>query len=315
MILVVSSLADEHAHVVLAELARLGARARLLDLARFPLELRLSLRFDDGGRDFLLQVPDECTLPLSAVQAVWWRRPRPFELHPAITRPSHRVFAYNECQEAITGLWQALDAVWVNHPTHDEVAARKVYQLRVAQETGLDIPRTLISNDPAAVRAFLSEQGANPTVYKAFSATEHDWRETRLLRSDEQEGLDNVVHAPVIFQEYVPAAVDLRVTVVGSEIFAAAIHSQETSYPVDFRMEMSRARVEATRLPPDVEHRLRALMARLGLTYGAIDMRLTPDDRYVFLEINPAGQWLFIEQRTGQPISATLAALLASSAA
>ena len=94
------------------------------------------------------------------------------------------------------------------------------------------------------------------------------------------------------------------------DIFPAAIHSQETAYKVDFRMEMNSARMEAVELPEDVIARLHNLMKRLGLVYGAIDMRLTPDGRYVFLEINPAGQWLFVEQQTGQPITKSLVRLL-----
>ena len=73
---------------------------------------------------------------------------------------------------------------------------------------------------------------------------------------------------------------------------------------------MHSARMEAVELPEDVIARLRNLMKRLGLVYGAIDMRLTPDGRYVFLEINPAGQWLFVEQQTGQPITKSLVRLL-----
>ena len=98
---------------------------------------------------------------------------------------------------------------------------------------------------------------------------------------------------------------------MGDNVFAAAIHSQDTSYAVDFRIDMDAARVETFELPSDVVERLQLLMDRLGLVYGAIDMRLTPDGRYVFLEINPAGQWLFIEQRTGQPMTAAFARLLA----
>lgn len=98
---------------------------------------------------------------------------------------------------------------------------------------------------------------------------------------------------------------------VGSELFAAAIYSQETAYPVDFRMDMQRARTEPVTLPDGVRDRVLALLRRLGLVYGAVDMRLTPDGEYVFLEINPAGQWLFVEQRTAQPITrAVVRALL-----
>ena len=114
-------------------------------------------------------------------------------------------------------------------------------------------------------------------------------------------------YAPVIIHEYVPADVDLRVTVVGSEVFPAAIHSQDSAYPVDFRMDMANTRIEADELPADVSERLLELMARLGIVYGAIDLRRTPDGRHVFLEVNPAGQWLFVELATEQPIAAAVA--------
>jgi Glutathione synthase/Ribosomal protein S6 modification enzyme (glutaminyl transferase) len=122
--------------------------------------------------------------------------------------------------------------------------------------------------------------------------------------------LNRVQYAPVIFQDYIDAKADIRITIVGEEIFAAAIYSQETSYKVDFRMDMGNARVEEIQLPQSVSDKLLKLMNRLGLMYGAIDMRQTSDDRYVFLEINPAGQWLFIENRTRQPISDRVARLL-----
>lgn len=264
------------------------------------------------GRSLLLCLPDQTELSLADCKVIWWRRPQPFTLHPEIQRTSHRTFTYNECYEAFSGLWQAHDAFWVNPPPRDEAAARKAYQLRIAQEVGLNIPTTLITNDPDRARDFIAAQGYEKTVYKAFSATEQEWRETRLLKRNELALIDSVRYAPVIFQEYIPAEFDLRVTVVGEEIFVAAIHSQETSYKVDYRMAMADARFEAFRLPPEVEQGVHALMVKLGLVYGAIDMRLTPDGRYVFLEINPSGQWLFIEERTDQAITASFAQLLAA---
>ncbi len=117
----------------------------------------------------------------------------------------------------------------------------------------------------------------------------------------------------MIFQELVPAEVDLRITVVGEEVFAAAIHSQELAYPLDFRLFLETGpgvRMSPTELPRDVEEGLLRLLKSAGLRYGAIDMRRTPDGRHVFLEVNPAGQWRFVEEVTGQPITAALARLL-----
>ena len=311
MILVISSSADEHAAAVLGELSRQGVPATLLDLSQFPQNMQISMQYDKlGGRSFTLTLPDQTRLNLAECAAIWWRRPQPFMLHPSITRESHRTFALNESVEAFTGLWQSLDAFWVNDPGKDATAHRKAYQLKIAQEVGLPIPRTLISNDPDAARQFIADQGYDQTIYKSFSATEREWRETRLLRSEELDLIGNVQFAPVIFQEYIEARCDLRITVVGDEIFPAAIFSQETAYKFDFRMDIHNSHIEAAHLPAAVEAQIHALMSRLGLIYGAIDMRLTPDDRYIFLEINPAGQWLFVEQRSMQPITTSLARAL-----
>ena len=301
---------DEHAGAVAREIDCLGGEAEIVDLSAFPQQLLLSMRYDCcGGRTFALDLPsgrrDVCDFG-----SVWWRRPQVPLVSSDITRPAHRLFAVNEAQEALYGLWHTLDAFWVNDPTRDLVAHRKPFQLLMAQDVGLRIPVTLITNDPAEARSFVDARGYRGVVYKAFSATETEWRETRLLRREELPLLDHVRYAPVIFQEYIEALYDLRVTVVGDEVLAAAIHSQETAYSVDFRMDIENAEVEAVSLPSEVEGAVRSLMARLGLVYGAIDMRRTPDDRYVFLEINPAGQWLFVEQRSGQPIASALAELL-----
>lgn len=298
-VLILATATDPHAIAVAGEIEHLGGQAEILDLGLFPQHARLSAQYecctDCGGRSFVLEVESE-TLQLGDFGAIWWRRPQTPQVSPDIVRPTHRMFAANEAQEALAGLWPSLDAFWVNDPGRDAVAHRKAYQLSVAQDTGLRIPHTLITNDPSSARGFADSRGYRNVVYKAFSATEQEWRETRLLKQDELELLDNVRYAPLIFQEYIEAEYDLRVTVVGDEVFPAAIHSQQTSYAVDFRMDIGNAQVEAVELPGDVVDGLKALMARLGLVYGAIDMRRTPDGKHVFLEINPAGQWLFIEQ-------------------
>jgi glutathione synthase/RimK-type ligase-like ATP-grasp enzyme len=119
-----------------------------------------------------------------------------------------------------------------------------------------------------------------------------------------------VRYAPVIFQEYIEG-VDLRITVIGNSIFAAEIDAQETSYPVDMRMVIGEAHIRPVELPPKVQKKILELQRRLGLYYGAIDMRRTPQGDYVFFEVNPAGQWLFVEERTQLPISQAIADYLA----
>lgn len=310
MIFIVSGLEDVHAQAVLTALARDGADAAVVDMRAFPRDAALALGFGGADDDRTLTLGGR-THDLRAVRAVWWRRPQPYGVDPAVTDPAAHNFVVHECHEAVEGLWRSLDATWINDPARDEAAARKVWQLDVARACGLSIPRTLVTNDPARARAFAEATGVERTIYKAFQGTEEAWRETRLLRRGELDQIDLVRHAPVIFQEYVPADADLRVTVVGERLFPAAIRSRADAYPVDFRMDMGGARIEPCVLPAAVEHGLRRLMTRLGLVYGAIDLRRTPEGEHVFLEINPAGQWLFIEDQTGQPIASALAERLA----
>jgi glutathione synthase/RimK-type ligase-like ATP-grasp enzyme len=248
-------------------------------------------------------------IDLGACHAAWWRRPRPFTLHEGLAAGSEQL-VYAECQEAISGLWPALDVTWVNRPELDEVAHHKPYQLAVAGEVGLAIPRTVITNDPVEARRFIHELGFERVVYKMFAASEAAWRETRVLRADELAQLSEVRLQPVIFQEFVPAECDVRVTAIGERLFATAIRTSPGGYQFDYRMELGSATMEPTQLPRDVYEKLRALMQRLGLVYGAIDLRRTSDGQHVFLEVNPAGEWLFVEQGGGQPITEAMAELL-----
>jgi glutathione synthase/RimK-type ligase-like ATP-grasp enzyme len=311
LIAVVSYAEDPHAVAVMAHLRELGARVELLDLSELPDRATLAIGYPNGGAPTLEYLPEgRAPIDLRDVRAFWWRRPQVANPE-AIADPAARLFAANEWQEAIAGLWQLVDARWINDPVRDEVAARKALQLQVATEVGLAVPRTLVTSDPGRARAFLESRPEGETVFKTFSCTHEVWRETRLVTEADVAELEAVRLAPVIFQEYVRAEVDLRITAVDGRLFTAAIHSQSTDYPVDFRMSLGQAEVEADRLPAEVEQLLLELLRRLGLVYGAIDLRRTPAGDHVFLEVNTAGEFLFVEERTGQPIARAVAEALA----
>ncbi len=311
MIVAISHPDDPHALRVLEHLADAGHEAVLLDLSDLPDRATLTVDYDHGSPRMEIGRDGGPPIDLGRASAAWWRRPQAAE-PSSIADPEVRLFTVNEWHEAINGLWQLLDVHWVNDPVRDEVAARKALQLRLAAGLGLRVPRTLITSDPDRARAFVDAEGIGTTVFKTFSCTHTIWRETRLVGEDALSLLDTVRLAPVIFQEYIPAAFDLRVTVVGTRVFPAAIHSQETDYPIDFRMSLGQARTEPATVPPALERRLLSLMERLGLEYGAIDLRRTPEGEYVFLEVNTAGEFLFVEERTEQPIARAVAELLAT---
>jgi glutathione synthase/RimK-type ligase-like ATP-grasp enzyme len=306
-VLILSAAQDGHAQAVITALRARSADVELLDLSEFPTHLAISMAFEDGRHRFALRRDGDSVLDLDQVSAVWWRRPQPFQL-PQGMEPAHQKFALSEAATAFHGLYQSLNARWVNVPARDATAMHKPYQLALAQRIGLEIPTTLMTNDIEQARAFWDMHDGE-VVYKQFLALPDTWRETRRLKPGDKALAEAISVTPVIFQRHVPATADIRVTVVGDRLFAAAADLSETEYPQDVRMN-PRLRYVAHELPSDIAARLRELMNELGLVYGAIDLRLTPEGRYVFLEINPAGQFLYIEQVTAQPIAAALAQVL-----
>lgn len=311
MILLIASQQDSHAAAVRRELAAQHRTAELLDLSEFPQKLRLNLHYQPQ-RNFSLVHEDGRILPLAECRSVWWHWPRTSLLDPALSQLSFQTFACSQPQEAFCGLWQALDARWMNDPTRDESAARKAHQLRAAHEVGLAIPRTLISNDLQEALAFVEGCGSGQAVYRAFSPIALGWSEPHVLSSRNTGRLGPLCEAPVIFQEYVAAVMALRVTIVGQRVFATSMHLEDSPGPAGSRRNSTSAPLAATHLPLVVEEHLLRLMAYLGLVYAVVDLRLTPNAQYVFWEIDPAGQWLLMEEQSGQPITQAVAAQLAA---
>lgn len=311
MIIVVSYPEDEHTRQVVDLLKEARQEVKQINLADFPSRQEMNFswfcstdsRFDVGNGENLFD--------LRKAKAIWWRRIRSYEIDPAITNVEMRYFATSETTQAVEGVLDSLQCKWVNNKINDAAAHHKPYQWSVAQEVGLKIPETLVTTNPEKARAFI--QSNRRTVFKPFLAAIQTWRETRLIEPSDMQKLDLVRYAPVLFQEYIEG-VDLRITVVGNKVFAAEIDAQKTRYPFDMRMVIGEAKIKAVQLPSALTEQLLKLQRRLGLEYGAIDMRRTKEGDYYFFEVNPAGQWLFVEQYTGLKITQAMADLLSACA-
>jgi glutathione synthase/RimK-type ligase-like ATP-grasp enzyme len=312
MILILTSDGDTHADRVQAELAARGAEVARFDPAWFPREAALAVAVDGaGGFAGTLAFRDR-VIELERVRTVWRRRPgRPVADAELVERESAAVLA---------DLWELLGARHVpGSPDAIAHAEHKARQLRLAGALGFALPATLVTNDPDAFLDFHSAQRgrmiskrAAPSQRLAAADGETLVRYTEPVRPRDLVHVEDLRLCPVLVQPYVDKRLELRVTVVGERVFAAAIHSQSSHHTRhDWRRyDDARTPITPFALPADVAARCRALVRELGLSYGAIDLVLTPDDRFVFLEINPNGQYLWIELATGQPISAAVADLL-----
>jgi glutathione synthase/RimK-type ligase-like ATP-grasp enzyme len=279
------------------------------NIDRYPIDSVLSYRAsgDAFGGTIVTEGRD---VPFDRIGSVWYRasRPRGF---PAGLKPEAREFAAREAESAFNALPLVTGWHWINEPRRHRDATWKPAQLALARGLGLPVPRTIITNDPAAVAAFREACG-EPIVFKALSQTldlePGKAAFTAPVTDEVLSSLDLIRHTPGIFQELVAKDYEIRLTVVGDKMFAVKILSQgHEQTRLDWRVAPHDVTYQSIELPADLRDKIRAFMVRSGLSYSCIDLIVTPDGRCVFLESNPRGQYLWIEQYTGLPITEAIA--------
>lgn len=302
--------------LVAEALARMGARPLRLNTDLFPASVKLSARAGDERAGHLLT---EAGSRVSAeeVCAVWARKlwaPRV----PEDLDERFREMCVRESAAALEGFLDALHgARWVNDIGRARTAENKQRQLRLAARAGLRVPRTLVTNDPEAARQFFAETEGR-TVAKLLRPLTISMNAAPLfvytsrVREEDLTEAEALRHSPVVFQELIPKERELRVAWVAGEAFAGALDASGTSRgQTDWRRAApDECRWQRAELPAEVARGLKALMSALGLVFGAVDLIRTPSGEYVFLEVNPGGEWGMLERDLGLPISGAIARAL-----
>ncbi|WP_413799375.1 ATP-grasp ribosomal peptide maturase [Streptomyces iranensis] len=307
-VLILAGRFDPTCDLVVEELNRRAVPVFRADMAEFPLRLTLAASFSGDRWNGTLS-NDRRTLDLASVRSVYYRRPtRP--KFPEGMSPEARKVAETEARWGFGGLLSALPCRWLPPPGKAADAEYKPLQLRVAAEAGLCVPRTLITNEPRAARDFADMIGG-PIVYKPFfhvRGTAHGQTVavyTNVVQPDDLSHPDIATTAH-LFQEWVPKAHEVRLTAIGGRIFAAEIHADSDAGHIDWRSDYDSHTYKICDPPPDVAAGALRMLDRLGLPYGAFDFVVTPEGEWRFLEVNPSGQYGFIEQATELPITAAI---------
>ena len=318
MILILSGSDDGHADHVAELLRTRSANVVRFDPATYPTTASLSLAYSPSGIGEQILFADGRRIDLSSGAAVWYRRPGSPVAHTDVHDSDARAYIDLECSMVMQSLWSMVTAAWLpGRPLAVRRAEQKAFQLKVAGDLGFELPPTLITNRPADLIDFYREHDGrivSKQAATAFPATIGFGmvRFTELVTTRDIAHAQSISYCPMILQAYVPKRVELRITVVGARVFAAEIHSQANNRTRhDWRRyDLDRTPHLAHELPRDVNAKCVRLVEELGLRYGAIDMIVTPDGRYVFVEINPNGQYLWIEHQTGLAISEAICDLL-----
>lgn len=288
------------------------------DLCWFPQQLTLDAELRNGRWSGRLATPYR-EVELEELRSIWYRSPSAFGF-PTAMSTTERQHSQHEAKLGFGGVLASLPVPWVNHPSRHADAGYKPRQLVTAARADLAVLPTLVTNDAVAVRRFAGQSGQDGVVTKMFGAPaicEQGGRRValtqRLTGSDlgDLSGIDATAHQ---FQCWASKREEVRVIVIGRHVFAVAIRAHSEVAHIDWRADYDALSYERISPPEEVRRGVRAVMAELQLAYGAFDFIVTPEGQWVFLEVNPGGQYGWLEDVTSVPLTATLADFLAQGA-
>jgi glutathione synthase/RimK-type ligase-like ATP-grasp enzyme len=304
-----------------ANLVGINLRSRGIDYVRLnvnDIPHRLRIRYSVNPKSHLrIDVSLGNQIETSEIRVILLRHFHIREMNYFVDEPA-RTFSIQQWEDAFQILQNNLSCEWISDPYANMQAGDHVKQLLTARDLGLAIPATLITNDPSEARDFYHSFSGN-VVLKAIHhhSTQVNGKVyfmfTHELIDEELGRLDDLVHAPCILQQKLVKKFDLRVTVVGTKVFATQIDSKKNSNGhIDLhRCGHPQLSFRTKELDDITSRACVKFIQALGLKYGAIDFVVDEkNDQPIFLELNPTGDWRWIESKTGQPITKAMVDLI-----
>lgn len=280
----------------------------------YPLSSAINIEYiNNKWRTELVQ--GDQRFDLSDLESVWYRRLAIGANLGTVLEEKFKNPAVEECKRTFLGMFGTLNAFLLDDYWKVKQAENKLLQLKVAEKLGLEIPETLMANSPNSLPPFYKALEGNViTKMQASFAIYEKGKEnvvfTNPISENDLNDLDGLQYCPMTFQRNIEKKLELRITIVGNKVFTASIDPNSSERAKnDWRKDGVGLIRDWKKydLPEDIEQKLLKLMDYFQLTYGAIDMIVTNDNRYVFLEVNPAGEFFWLDINPGFPISETIA--------
>jgi hypothetical protein len=227
----------------------------------------------------------------SNVKSVWFRQPVFLRNTPGRSIDINEQLSLSQWNAFLRGLMVFDKAYWMNWPQATYAAESKPYQLMIAKKIGFSVPQTIISNS-LGFEILPSTKFIIKSMDTVLLKENDDCYFTYTSKANpENFTLDKTKQAPITFQEYIEDKLDIRVTIVGSKVYAVAIKSNGNAISDDWRtLKKEDLEYVDIELPVRIKKLCIEYVKLLGLNYGAIDFIKTKDE-YIFIEINPTGEW------------------------
>lgn len=301
--------------IVMKRLKELGKEAYRMNSDLFSSKLSFDYSLSDNKNTVQIQIDDR-VIDANAVEAVWYRKLWQAEAPDELDDDFKEIYLQEYYTMQNIFFESLRDVPWFNPIAKDhEISNNKFGQLSVAAQNGIEIPKSLFTNNQEQVKAFFYEECNKQMIAKLHGTLSRSmlgdtpFFPTTQITEPNLAGLATLIYCPMIFQEMIPKAYELRIIYVDGEFFAGKINAgQSERGKTDWRIATDiYFKWEPYKLPDPVATSLSKMMQQMGLFFGAIDMIRHQDGRYIFLEVNPQGEWGMLQRDLSYPIGETIA--------
>lgn len=300
MILLLTNSSDATSDYLEGEIASAG-----IELVRYDTDKDLQkTQFSYSNNHMLMQWRNVELRP-EDVSHVVYRRPKPF-----LPNISGDKFQVQHVGDEWAEVWESFLAeipfgLWINHPSRNFESSHKIEQLSRAKKSGLQVPQTIVTSIPGLALDFF-RQFAKGVIVKPLASgyIERDAPEddtiiyTRAFQEDDIKIIDRIKSCPVMFQERIDKSIDVRLTALDGQMVAVGLKAYDVrgEQRLDIRRyNMADVVYEEIEIPLEVQAKVKTLINSYDIRFAAIDFAIDIKGEWIFFEINPNGQWAWMD--------------------
>ena len=320
-LLIVTAQDDIHTDMVIKELSNSKIEPIRLNSDNLIQKSAYSFSWNQKGQPISQSLTfNDSNRSTEEVKLIWWRKPKNYYPFPEVEDEWAKKYAIEETKSlvlSVSGLFP--NAKWINNYYDLRFPSQRINQIPFAKQLDIPIPATLVTNQYEPIVTFLKQYGSciiKPMDYSGFL---HDDKQyacyTRPIDLETIDSLRDSIHlAPVFIQQRISKKAEYRVTLIGKKSFVCRIeteHLNDAEVNQDWRVtEPDKLFHTPDTLPEDYIAKLHKMLELLGLNFGAFDIIRGDDDVLYFIELNPNGQWYWIEILTGMPMVKAMVELI-----
>lgn len=267
-----------------------------IDFYRFNVDTFENYEINIGGENQWTISCSEWTLRKNELYSIYYRKPRLPDL--SIYEVEYRAMISRDIIAVINGIADDFDGKVLTKPSVLRKTENKVFQLLYAERNGFLTPKSFIGNNKSETREFSHMKSIIKPITTGKILLKNT---TEIYQTNYFLGLEGDISlTPIYLQEYMNKKYEVRLTIINGNFFPVRIDSVNK---LDWRQNYEGLTYSMIECPIEIKDKCLMLMKHYELNFGAFDFIINENDEWIFLEINPNGQWQWLEQVLRLPIS------------